>query len=119
MAGAGRICGALVMLGSILLWSAPNEPVSFSRDVPPILNKNCLSCHGPNGVGTTQGPPLVHRYYVPSHHADEAFRRAIRFGVVPHHWHFGPMPPVEGLDDREVAGVIAYLRWLQRQQGIA
>ena len=78
----------------------------------------CQSCHGPHGVGTTQGPPLVHRYYVPSHHADEAFRRAIRSGVVPHHWHFGPMPPVAGLDDQAVSGVIAYIRWLQQRQGI-
>ena len=64
------------------------------------------------------GPPLVHRYYVPSHHADEAFRRAIRLGVVPHHWRFGPMPPIGGLDDRTVTGVIGYVRWLQRQRGI-
>ncbi|MFN5804506.1 MAG: c-type cytochrome domain-containing protein, partial [Opitutia bacterium] len=24
------------------------EPVSFSRDVLPILSENCLSCHGPD-----------------------------------------------------------------------
>lgn len=78
----------------------------------------CMACHGPHGVGTTQGPPLVHRYYVPSHHADEAFRRAIRLGVVPHHWHFGRMPPIEGLDDGAVDGVIGYIRWLQRRRGI-
>lgn len=78
----------------------------------------CLACHGPHGVGTSQGPPLVHRYYIPSHHADEAFRRAIRLGVVPHHWRFGPMPPIAGLDDHSVAGVIDYIRWLQRQRGI-
>jgi cytochrome c len=78
----------------------------------------CVACHGPHGVGTTQGPPLVHRYYVPSHHADEAFRRAIRLGVVPHHWRFGRMPPIAGLDDRTVTGVIRYIRWLQRRRGI-
>jgi mono/diheme cytochrome c family protein len=78
----------------------------------------CMVCHGPHGVGTTQGPPLVHRYYVPSHHADEAFRLAVRLGVAPHHWRFGPMPPIEGLDDPAVTGVIGYIRWLQRRRGI-
>ena len=93
--------------------------------VPPALvegertyQSRCRACHGPHGVGTTEGPPLAHRYYQPSHHADEAFRLAIRFGVRPHHWHFGPMPPVAGLDDAAVSGVIGYIRWLQRQRGI-
>jgi cytochrome c len=93
--------------------------------VPPELARGerayqsrCLPCHGPHGAGTDHGPPLVHRYYVPSHHADEAFRRAVRFGVVPHHWRFGPMPPIGGLDDDAVAAVIGYIRWLQRQRGV-
>ena len=80
--------------------------------------ERCMACHGPHGIGTAQGPPLVHRDYVRSHHADEAFRRAIRLGVVPHHWHFGPMPPIEGRDGRAVDGVIGYIWWLQRQRGI-
>ena len=93
--------------------------------VPPALaqgertyQSRCLGCHGPHGIGTRQGPPLMHRYYEPSHHADEAFRLAIRFGVRPHHWHFGPMPPVPGLYDSAVSGVIGYIRWLQRRRGI-
>ncbi len=93
--------------------------------VPPVLaegeatyQSHCLACHGSHGVGTREGPPLVHRYYEPSHHADEAFRLAIRFGVRPHHWHFGPMPPVARLDDAAVSAVIGYIRWLQRRRGI-
>ncbi|MFL5514764.1 MAG: c-type cytochrome [Gemmatimonadales bacterium] len=78
----------------------------------------CRECHGPHGVGTTHGPPLVHPYYEPSHHADEAFRLAIRSGVRPHHWHFGPMPPISGMDDRAISAVIGYIRWLQQQRGI-
>jgi mono/diheme cytochrome c family protein len=78
----------------------------------------CLACHGPHGAGTAQGPPLVHPYYVPSHHADEAFRRAIRLGVVPHHWRFGRMPPIAGLESQAITGVIGYVRWLQRRRGI-
>ena len=93
--------------------------------VPPALTDGerayqafCLGCHGRHGIGTDHGPPLMHRYYVPSHHADEAFRLAIRFGVRPHHWHFGPMPPIAALDDRAVSAVIGYVRWLQQQRGI-
>ena len=43
-----RSCGAVLLLGGIILWSAPNEPpsVSFSRHVAPILARNCVSCHG-------------------------------------------------------------------------
>ena len=39
----------LALLGAILLPSAQNDPVvvSFSRNVAPILTRNCVSCHGP------------------------------------------------------------------------
>jgi mono/diheme cytochrome c family protein len=83
-----------------------------------VFNAGCARCHGLYGVGTDLGPPLVHIYYEPNHHADEAFRRAVRSGVQPHHWNFGAMQPVEGLDDSAVAAVTAYIRWLQRQGGI-
>ena len=117
-------------LAATLLAACGSRPDQPPEDVDPgpvpatlaegerTYQARCQACHGPHGIGTTQGPPLVHRYYVPSHHADEAFRRAIRFGVVPPHWHFGPMPPVAGLDDRAASDVIAYIRWLQQQRGI-
>jgi len=92
----------------------PAELASGER----IYETRCLPCHGRHAVGTTHGPPLVHRYYVPSHHADEAFRRAVRYGVAPHHWRFGPMPPIGGIEDTALAAVIGYIRWLQRQRGI-
>src|SRR5262245_6627857 len=41
-AGALAICFA-----SVPLWPAPNSPVSFRSDVAPILEKNCVTCHGP------------------------------------------------------------------------
>lgn len=82
------------------------------------FNAACARCHGQHGVGTKDGPPLVHVYYEPNHHSDEAFRRAVRFGVQPHHWNFGPMQPVEGLSDSAVVAVTSYIRWLQRQGGI-
>jgi mono/diheme cytochrome c family protein len=83
------------------------------------FDASCARCHGRFAVGTEAGPPLVHRYYEPSHHADEAFRRAIRFGVQPHHWGYGPMPAVAGLTGAQADDIIAYIRWLQRRAGVS
>ena len=58
---------------------------------------NCAACHGSRGVGTKQGPPLVHKIYEPNHHADVAFQRAAENGVRAHHWEFGNMPKIEGV----------------------
>ena len=82
-----------------------------------VFDTACARCHGASGSGTEQGPPLTHAYYAPDHHADAAFDRAIRFGVRPHHWSYGPMPAVPGLAEEEVAGVIGYIRWLQERAG--
>lgn len=79
---------------------------------------NCAGCHGPAALGTAQGPPLVHIYYEPAHHADAAIRLAVRRGVRAHHWGFGDMPPVQGLTEEEVGQIIAYVRWLQREAGV-
>lgn len=81
-------------------------------------NRNCRPCHGALGTGTQAGPPLVHEIYEPSHHSDAAFRLAITRGVRAHHWSFGNMLPVPGLDSAAIAGVTAYVRWLQQKAGI-
>ena len=83
-----------------------------------LYDAGCARCHGPLAAGTDVGPPLVHVYYEPNHHADIAFQRAVEFGVQPHHWSYGPMPAVEGLAAADVARITAYVRWLQRQAGI-
>ncbi len=80
---------------------------------------NCASCHGRNAAGQDGvAPPLVHIVYEPGHHGDESFQRAVARGVRAHHWRFGDMPPVEGLTRRDVAAVVAYVRELQRANGI-
>jgi mono/diheme cytochrome c family protein len=89
-----------------------------TADGPTLFANNCASCHGADLQGTTTGPPLLHQYYVPSHHSDESFMRAIRSGVAAHHWEFGPMPPVPALDENEARAVIAYVREQQRAAGI-
>lgn len=81
------------------------------------FDANCGRCHGTNAAGSGNGPPLVHRLYEPAHHNDAAIRRAVRLGVQPHHWRFGSMPRVE-VRDRELNDIIAYVRELQRANGI-
>lgn len=78
----------------------------------------CAACHGVNAVGTDKGPPLLHPFYVPGHHGDMAFVLAARNGVQPHHWDFGPMPPVKGVTKADVDLIVAYVREMQRANGI-
>ena len=84
-----------------------------------LFDENCVTCHGPNAVGQEGlGPPLVHIIYETGHHGDEAFQRAVAIGVRRHHWPFDNMPPVEGLSRDDVALIVAYIRELQRANGI-
>ena len=83
------------------------------------FEENCAACHGVNAAGNDGfGPPLVHVIYEPNHHGDGAFVVAARNGVRAHHWKFGDMPPVEGITDDEVVLIVAYVRKLQRANGI-
>lgn len=82
------------------------------------FNNFCSRCHGAQGRGTNNGPPLVHKIYEPSHHADMAFQRAAAQGVRAHHWKFGNMPKIKGATQEDVTQIIGYVRWLQRQAGI-
>lgn len=78
----------------------------------------CSDCHGVDLRGTGSGPPLLHPYYAPDHHADQAFFSAAQNGVQQHHWEFGDMPPVQGISDDEIAAVVAYVRHTQEEEGI-
>jgi mono/diheme cytochrome c family protein len=83
-----------------------------------VFDANCAACHGKNAAGTQQGPPLIHKIYEPNHHSDMSFQRAVKLGVRAHHWPFGNMPPVAGVAEAEVSQIIAYVRELQRANGI-
>ncbi len=84
-----------------------------------VFNENCASCHGTNAAGQEGiAPPLIHRIYEPSHHADGSFLLAVKQGVRAHHWPFGNMPPIEGLTEGQVARIVAYIRTLQAANGI-
>lgn len=80
---------------------------------------NCADCHGTNGAGRDGiAPPLIHKIYEPSHHGDMSFQLAMTQGVRAHHWSFGNMPAVEGLAPNDVEPIIAYVRAVQRANGI-
>jgi cytochrome c553 len=83
------------------------------------FNAVCAACHGLNGAGTFGvAPPLVYIIYEPSHHGDFAFLNAAQNGVRAHHWPFGNMPPQKGLTKADITNVVAYIRVLQRTNGI-
>ena len=131
---------AVLLIGGWWLLSGPTPAQTQSDSVPgdPIVaitlpasftereklgmmafNAKCADCHGTNAVGKEGiAPPLVHKIYEPNHHADLAFERAVQNGVRAHHWPFGNMPPVEGLTRGDVGGIVAYVRVLQRENGI-
>lgn len=97
-------------------------PVTLSNNAQigkAAFDANCAACHGPNAVGQLGvAPPLVHKIYEPSHHGDEAFQVAVAMGVRQHHWPFGSMLPVEGVSRDDVEMIVAYIRELQRANGI-
>ncbi len=82
-----------------------------------VYAQNCASCHGVNLEGTDKGPSQLSIVYEPNHHNDDSYRSAIANGVPQHHWPFGDMPPVEGLNAEEVEAVIAFIRSEQERQG--
>lgn len=83
-----------------------------------LFDTHCAACHGPAATGTSEGPPLIHSVYRTRHHGDEAFQLAVAQGVRAHHWRFGDMPAVAGLDRDDVTAITGYVRWLQQQAGI-
>ena len=78
---------------------------------------SCASCHGVDLRGTDRGPSHLSEIYEPNHHADGAFLLAVRRGVAPHHWSFGPMPVIESLSDADVEAIVAFVRDAQGREG--
>ena len=96
----------------------PKVPFKYALGLQAFRDK-CSSCHGQWAEGVAdKGPPLVHPYYQPGHHADDAFYRAATNGVKSHHWRFGDMPPVEGITEKDIAAILRFVRWWQEQNGV-
>lgn len=121
---AGFLVWALFDTGS----SGGGSASSISLNVPEFsaieaggkaaFDANCAKCHGPYGSGTDKGPPFMHAVYNPGHHSDESFRRAVRQGVRQHHWRFGDMPAQPQVTDRELMAIVAFVRAMQKANGI-
>jgi cytochrome c len=120
LAGAG-ILGAK-------FFNSGNSETTLKVEVPRLstvaeigqsaFNANCASCHGDNGAGTKQGPPLIHEIYNPGHHGDRSFYIAVKNGVRQHHWPFGNMPAQPKVKDTDVAAIITFVREIQSANGI-
>jgi mono/diheme cytochrome c family protein len=111
-------------LAAVLAACAPTGEQLASPQNPDLVavgsglyQENCSQCHGADLRGTEQGPSLLSRVYEPSHHPDGAFLAAVMAGVRPHHWNFGPMPPIEGLNPDDIEAIVAFVRERQREEG--
>lgn len=111
-------------IGIILLLPLQSTSVLASEEIEvpfelglgqAFYDEYCSSCHGLNLNGTDKGPPLIHPFYKPSHHGDEAFYRAALQGVRQHHWEFGDMPPVAGMTRKKMDKLLPYVRYYQQQ----
>lgn len=127
--GRLAVIAAVVGLSVLLALAVRQDPQAVAVTMPDDLSpqaragqrtfaQTCAECHGEAAQGTDSGPPLVHVIYEPGHHADGAFHLAVRQGVRAHHWRFGDMPPIEGVNERQVSAIIAFVRELQRANGI-
>lgn len=134
---------AIVVLAGLTWWLKPAPVAAIAQTTPVVGNGEmvavtmpeldaqaargqgffqavCAQCHGPNAGGLEgSGPPLIHKIYEPGHHGDFAIVRAARQGVQSHHWRFGNMPPVKGLTDGDLQDIIAFIRTVQRDNGIS
>ena len=103
-------------LATVVLPEALSERAQMGKTA---FEAKCAVCHGADAAGQAGvAPPLIHKIYEPSHHGDEAFQRAASMGVRAHHWPFGDMPPVTGLTRADVEMIVAYIREVQRANGI-
>ncbi len=97
----------------------PQELSANAQIGETVFDAQCAACHGSNAAGQNGvAPPLVHKIYEPGHHSDMFFIMAAQNGVRAHHWKFGDMPPIEGLTQGDVKMITAYVRELQRVNGI-
>ena len=123
------IVGAALLVAGGLWWFGGDRSGETVDVIVPELSRtaragqtafaeNCAACHGEFAGGTDQGPPLAHKIYEPSHHADASFYLAAKRGVTQHHWSFGNMPAQPQVGERSMQQIIAFVRELQVANGI-
>ncbi len=80
--------------------------------------RHCASSHGRLAGGTTSGPGLLGAPFGLSAMPDEAIRSAVLEGVPPRNDAYRPMGPSPEIAPGELDDIIAFLRELQRLQGV-
>lgn len=122
IAGAAFAClGATAAVAQPkAIFDNPVEPEMTPRLNVGKLNYGyyCASCHGVTARGTDKGPTFIHRLYHPGHHGDRAFLIAAKRGARAHHWRFGDMKPVPEVKDAQLATIMAYIRAVQKANGL-
>jgi mono/diheme cytochrome c family protein len=113
LAGAALLTGC----GAGTETTIPPQEAGLVEAGGELYAANCAQCHGEDLRGTEQGPSHLSQVYEPGHHGDGAFLVAVVGGVRPHHWDFGPMPPIEGLTPEDVEAIVAFVRETQRVEG--
>lgn len=124
----GLLIGGVGVVANNMM-SGPSKATIVDVKMPATLSKgaesgsklfaeNCAACHGENGSGTDQGPPLIHDIYNPGHHGDFSFLQAVRSGVQSHHWTFGNMPAQEHVTQSQTKRIIQFIREVQVNNGI-
>ena len=117
--GVQREEGIALSAGALATVKLPNSFTEQEQIGASAYDAVCSACHGRNAQGQDGvAPPLVHKIYEPSHHGDMAFVLAAQNGVRAHHWEFGNMPAVEGVTRSDILAIVAYIRALQRANGI-
>jgi mono/diheme cytochrome c family protein len=91
--------------------------IDSGRNGSALYAENCASCHGTDLRGTEDGPSHLSIVYEPNHHGDDSFRSAIQNGALQHHWNFGDMLPIDGLDNDEIDAIITFVRGAQEREG--
>lgn len=114
-----RIALAVAVMASLAACSEPDASDSSSSAASgaTLYRQSCASCHGSDLRGTDMGPSHLSEVYAPSHHSDDSFRAAITQGSPAHHWDFGNMSPVVGLDADEIDAILTFIRAQQDEHG--
>ncbi len=115
MAAVGMLLVAGCVVGSEVVIE-PQDPGLVEAGTE-LYSAHCAECHGSDLRGSDKGPSHLSIIYEPNHHADGAFLFAVQNGVRAHHWAFGDMPPIDGLDPEEVEAITAFVRERQRIEG--
>jgi len=127
LAGAGLVLAVAVPALVAPAWGEPKStaPNPVEPKMTPRLNLGklnydafCAACHGKTGRGTDKGPTFIDQVYRPGHHDDGSFYTAPKKGAGAHHWRFGDMKPVKGVNDKHLSSIIEYVRAVQRANGL-